>query len=172
MAAAETLKSLKTLLDGIPVRWVLIGALAANRYRSSPRMTGDVDVLLANFGKGLEDLELQFKSDGWQVTRADAEGELLRLVHKTYGTADLLIAGTEFQTLSIDRAIVETIDGELIPVLTQEDVILHKLIAGRYQDLADIEAILETKPTLDHAYLDKWLDIWDLRTIWNTLLSD
>ena len=135
-------------------------------------MTGDVDVLLADFGKGLENLEMQFRSDGWQVMRADTQGELLRLVHDEYGTADLLIAGTEFQALSIDHAIVETIDGELIPVLTREDVILHKLIAGRYQDLADVEAILETKPTLDHTYLDKWLDFWDLRTAWNTLLSD
>jgi hypothetical protein len=165
----ETLRSLKSILDQIPIRWVLIGALAANRYRSSPRMTGDVDLLLADFGEGLNELEGRLISAGWRVTRADAGGELLRLVGEKRRVADLLIAGTEYQQIAIDRAITEPVDRELIPVLTVEDVLLHKLIAGRFQDLADIEAILETDPVLDRVYLDHWLEFWDLRSTWNTL---
>jgi hypothetical protein len=83
--------------------------------------------------------------------------------------ADLLVAGTEYQRQAIDRAIVESIDDEPVAVLAIEDVILHKLIAGRYQDLADVEAILECAPRLDRGYLDRWIDYWDLRTAWEKL---
>jgi hypothetical protein len=38
------------MLGGLGIRWVLIGALAANRYRASPCLTGDVDLLLADAG--------------------------------------------------------------------------------------------------------------------------
>ena len=153
----------------MPIQWVLIGALAANRYRSSPRMTGDVDLLLADAGRGLESLEEMLTEAGWNVRRADPAGELLRITHAEFGTADLLFAGTAYQRISIERAIRETVGDIDVPVLTPEDVVLHKLIAGRYQDLADIEAILETSPALDHDYLSVWLRTWELEDAWKEI---
>lgn len=149
LASRTALSHLGKLLDGLSIRWVLIGALAANRYRSSPRLTNDVDLLLANAGESIDVLEATLVGAGWSVHRADRGGELLRLTHAVFGVADLLFAGTHYQDLAIQRALVEPIDDdEDAPVLTPEDVIVHKLIAGRYQDLADIDAILDTKLTL------------------------
>jgi hypothetical protein len=77
------------------------------------------------------------------VRRAGPEGELLRLRHAELGIADLLIAATEYQQEAIRRAPEEPLgNGESARVLTPEDVIVHKLIAGRTQDHADVEAIL------------------------------
>ena len=171
MTPVTALSSLKVLLDEVPVQWVLIGALAANRYRSSPRMTGDVDLLLADAGQSLESLEEMLTEAGWNVRRADPAGELLRITHAEFGTADLLIAGTDYQQVSIERAIRETVGDIEIPILTSEDVILQKLIAGRYQDLADIEAILETSPELDHDYLSVWIRTWELEEAWGEFES-
>ena len=166
MTPTTALPALKSILDQIPVRWVLIGALAANRYRSSARMTGDIDLLLAGVGDSLASLEDSLIASGWTVRRADPEGELLRITHADYGTADLLISGTEYQQLAIDRAISEKFEDLEILVLTPEDVILHKLIAGRFQDLADIEAILETSIKLDLDYLTKWINVWEAEDLW------
>jgi len=83
-------------------------------------------------------------------------GDLLRLHHTELGLADLLIAGTEYQRQAIERARWETPGvGEPIAVLTPEDVIVHKLIAGRSQDRADVEAILAAGVPLDDDYIER-----------------
>jgi hypothetical protein len=164
------LSALAALLRGLGIRWALMGALAANRYRASPRLTQDVDLLLANVGPGLEALEAAARAAGWNVRRASPEGELLRLRHPELGIADLLIAGTEYQQQAIGRAREEPVgDGESAPVLTAEDVIVHKLIAGRTQDRADIEAILAAGVLLDERYIEHWAAFWEVLDAWRAL---
>ena len=162
------------LLDGLSIRWALAGGLAANRYRRSPRHTDDVDLLLADTGPGLDTLESTLTAAGWSVNRADPEGDLLRARHAELGPVDLLVAGTPYQQEAIRRALVEaeTIAGVgAVPVLTVEDVIVHKLIAGRYRDLADIEEILESNPTLQEAYVERWAEFWEVSGRWRQLGS-
>jgi hypothetical protein len=164
------LNALAELLDELSIRWVLIGALAANRYRAAPRLTMDVDVLLADTGPGLPELERHLRSRGWSVRRADPAGELLRLTHAELGIADILIAGTDYQQQAIDRARHEPVDeSHTVPVLAIEDVIVHKLIAGRLQDLADVEAILSTHPQMDRDYIDHWVRFWGVEAAWHDL---
>lgn len=165
-----TLSALASVLDVLGVRWVLIGALAANRYRAEPRLTLDADLLLADFGPGIEALEAALDGAGWTVLRVDPEGELIRLRHPQWGVADLLVAGTDYQHEALGRARLERLDdGHQVPVLTIEDVILHKLIASRFQDLADIESILASDPKLDEAYIQRWADFWEVSATWRQL---
>ena len=104
------------------------------------------------------------------MQRASPEGELLRLRHPELGIADLMIAGTSYQQEAIDRAREEPIGaGETARVLTPEDVIVHKLIAGRSQDLADIEAILQAKVLLDEGYIERWAAFWEVTERWRAL---
>jgi hypothetical protein len=166
----SALSALGRVLDALSIRWTLIGALAANRYRGSPRSTNDVDLLLADTGEGLESLEAALTAAGWSVRRADSAGELLRLSHAEYGVADLLIAGTDYQSQAIERSVVEPFDAhESARVLTAEDVIVHKLIAGRLQDLADVEAILEGGVALDEGYIERWAQFWEVGDRWEQL---
>jgi hypothetical protein len=44
----DALEALARVVEGLGIRWVLIGALAANRYRITTRLTQDVDLLLAD----------------------------------------------------------------------------------------------------------------------------
>ena len=155
------------LLDGLAIRWALIGGLAANRYRRTTRYTVDVDLLLAGGGSGLDAVETALVSSGWSVRRGDAEGTLLRASHREFGPVDLLIAGTDYQQEALHRARVETLeDVGAVPVLAVEDVIVHKLIAGRYQDLADIEAILDAEISFDRSYVERWAEFWEVLDRW------
>jgi predicted nucleotidyltransferase len=164
------LAELAAILRRLGIRWVLIGALAANRYRATTRLTQDVDLLLADSGPGLEELENAVRQAGWSVRRADPEGLLLRLRHPELGIADLVVAGTDYQQEAMQRAREEAFDERTTArVLTPEDVIIHKLIAGRTQDLADIEAILEAGVDLDEAYLEHWLRFWQIEAAWERL---
>jgi hypothetical protein len=166
----SALNNLATILQSLSIRWALIGALAANRYRASPRLTQDVDLLLADSGPGHSALEAALVAAGWSVRRASAEGDLLRLRHTVLGVADLLIAGTDYQQEALLRAREETLLNEQpVRVLTPEDVIVHKLIAGRSQDIADIEAILSAGVPLDENYIERWVQFWDVAELWSAL---
>jgi hypothetical protein len=158
------------VLRELGIHWVLIGALAANRYRQSPRLTQDVDLLLESVGSGLDRLERAVRAAGWEVQRASPQGELLRLRHPELGIADLLIAGTDYQQEAIRRARREPIgNGESAAFLTVEDVIVHKLIAGRTQDIADIEAILAARVPFDAGYVERWAAFWEVVDRWRAL---
>lgn len=166
------LGELARLLAGQSIRWALIGGLAANRYRRTPRHTFDVDLLLASVGSELEELEAALAAAGWSVRHADADGTLLRASHPQLGAVDLLISGTEYQREALARARVEHVVGVGdTPVLTVEDVIVHKLIAGRYQDLADIEAILDGGVLIDAAYVERWAEFWEVLDRWRAFGS-
>ena len=168
----SAVSEISAILRQLSIDWALIGALAANRYRASPRLTQDVDLLLADAGPGLAELEAALSASGWTVVRADPSGELLRLRHAEFGPADLLVAGTDYQQQAIRRARVEPLSpNEKIPVVTAEDVIVHKLIAGRYQDLADIEAILVSPIDLDTSYIEQWAEFWEVQELWHELLK-
>ena len=163
MTERDSVSALAAILAPLGIGWVLIGALAANRYRKTTRTTQDVDLLLVDLGSGLAALESALGDAGWSVRRATPGGEMLRARHPEYGLADLIVAGTEYERTAISRALTEGVGTPLsIRVLAPEDVIVFKLIAGRAQDLADIEAILAAKPSLDDAYLESWASAWDV----------
>lgn len=166
----NALEALGRLLDGLGIRWVLIGALAANRYRITTRLTQDVDLLLAGMGPGLERLERELATGGWSVRRATPGGEILRLRHEELGAADLIVAATGYEGVAIARARVEHLGvGTDVLVLAPEDVIVLKLIAARAQDVADIEAILAAKPSLDESYVEEWAQFWGVLDLWHRL---
>jgi hypothetical protein len=163
----NALAALASLLDQLGIRWMLIGALAANRYRITTRLTQDVDLLLASVGPGLASLEHALDAAGWSLRRALPDGEILRLRHRELGAADLIVAGTDYERGALARAREERLgDAQEVRIAAPEDVIVLKLIAGRAQDVADIEAILAAKPTLDEVYLEEWVEFWGVRPLW------
>lgn len=164
MTEQDSVRALASVLSPLGIDWVLIGALAANRYRQTTRTTQDVDLLLFDLGPGLAALEDALRGAGWSVRRATPGGEMLRARHPAYGLADLIIAGTEYERTAIARSRTEGgADSSFsIRVLAPEDVIVFKLIAGRAQDFADIEAILAARPILDEVYLENWASAWDV----------
>lgn len=135
---------------------VLIGALAANEYRQVARLTTDVDFLARSLTGVAEAME----ADGFEVRTMAEPGGLpyLLFIRGSGIRVDVIAAQTEYQIGALERAV----DG----VLTVEDVIIHKLIAWRSKDQADIEQILAADPELDVAYLELWADEWGVEDRW------
>jgi len=128
----NALEALASLLDRLGIHWMLIGALAANRYRITTRLTQDVDLLLADVGPGLAILERALGDAGWSLRRALPGGEILRLRHRELGAADLIVAGTDYERGALARAREERLgDAQEVRIAAPEDVIVLELIAGR-----------------------------------------
>lgn len=166
----DAVRELGERLAALSISWTLFGAVAANRYRREVRLTGDVDLLLADHGGDLAALERALGQGGWKTRRATPDGSVLRLRHARFGAADLVLAETEYQRVALERARAEVdASGTLIRYLAPEDVIIHKLIAGRPRDIDDIENILDASPQLDEAYLTSWAEAWGTLELWHRL---
>lgn len=72
---------------------------------------------------------------------------------------DLLIARSDYQRTALSRRVAVPELGDDLCVLSCEDLILHKLLAGRIIDRADAAALLRyNHGALDMSYLLRWLD--------------
>jgi hypothetical protein len=135
-------------LDDAKVDYALCGGLAVAAY-GYPRSTKDIDLLiqpddvdschaaLAKIHYDLESGLIPFDSG------TDKERRLYR-VSKAEGhelvTLDLLVVTPIFQDTWSTRESIE-VDSKAIKIVSKRGLIKMKQIAGRFQDLADIEAL-------------------------------
>ena len=163
IALKDVLDSLFGTADG---DWALIGGHAANLYRREIRTTVDVDILVpqvsANTLGPLPRAAERLRSEGWTIKAMPPGGWLLRATHPEYGGLDLIVAETEYQSVALARAGTSAVGEVCAQTLTLEDVLIHKLIADRAKDEADVVDILKTAPALDRVYLDHWLREWEV----------
>lgn len=152
------LASIAEVFDGLGVEWTLVGALAANRYRATPRFTTDVDTMATYH----PDLVSALVGAGYALEVIADEGEPAHLIrcHRGAESIDILLPVVAYQLEALHRSIDH--------VLTVEDVIIHKLIAWRLRDRDDIRSILEADAALDQEYLERWITEWDLVERWAT----
>jgi hypothetical protein len=155
---SEWLASIAEVFDSVGVDWTLVGALAANRYRATPRFTTDLDTMASWDPRLIDHLE----AAGYDVTVIADEGEPPHLIrcHNGPMAIDILLPVVEYQRQALDRASADH-------VLRVEDVIIHKLIAARPRDLDDVRSILEAGVPLDLDYLDHWIGEWELAERWS-----
>lgn len=156
------LASIAEVFESLDREWTVVGALAANRYRATPRFTTDLDIMARHH----DSLVGALQRAGYDVTVFADEGEPPHLIrcHRGPATIDVLLPVVEYQAVALDRAVDH--------VLTAEDVVLHKLIAWRPRDRDDIRSILEAGVALDPAYLAHWIAEWNLDDRWRTFAPD
>ena len=156
------LASIAEIFEDLGLEWTLVGALAANRYRATPRFTTDLDTM-ATFDA---DLPARLSDAGYEVDVVADDGEPAHLIRCRRGpeAVDILLPVIEYQRVALARA-----SGHVLAV---EDVIIHKLIAWRPRDRDDVRSILEAGVPLDQGYLGRWIEEWDATERWSTFIID
>lgn len=141
---------------------MLIGGQAVLLH-GRPRLTEDVDVTLAMGPEGLPTILEAAASLGLEPLPDDVEGfvqETFVLPAADPETAlrvDFIFSTTPYERQAIDRAEIVELEGAAVPFATAEDLLLHKLFAGRARDLEDAESVVRRKGAdLDWDYLERW----------------
>jgi hypothetical protein len=163
-----TLKHVWEVLRPLNLPMAVMGGIALATWKHV-RATKDVDLLVA---LGQADLQGVLQTLAAAQIRPKRQPPVLalgdlRLVQLLYEPPeafldlqiDLLLADSEYQQAAIARRRLAQLPGlEMqVDVLTCEDLILHKLLAGRLLDRADAAALVRlNRPTLDVAYLTLW----------------
>jgi hypothetical protein len=156
-AARELLDGLRTLCRPA----CLIGGMVVSRW-GDPRATQDVDAtVLADFGEEralVERLMVQFASRDPDPFRRAELGRLVLLTASNGVKIDLSLAVFPFEREVIGRATPWRVSskGEIV-TCSAEDLLVYKLVAGRAQDLADVESVVRRQAhRLDVELVRRW----------------
>lgn len=74
---------------------------------------------------------------------------------------DFIFSFSPYERQAIQRSKGIKIGRSEVKIAALEDVVIHKIIAGRPRDLEDVESILLKNPDYDARYIEKWLVEFD-----------
>jgi predicted nucleotidyltransferase len=146
-APAELLAALGRAMAERGWRWYVFGAQAVVAH-GRPRLTADVDATVDPAGADAGAVVDALAAHGFALRiplSAEHLGEarLLPMVHSASGMPlDLVIAGVGLDQEILDRARVLDLGGVEVPVVSAEDLVAMKVLAGRRKDLEDVRGVL------------------------------
>lgn len=161
-ALLEAAKEVCEWLDGQRLGSCLIGGLAVQRW-GEPRLTRDIDVtVIVKIGheQPVVDACLARFSARLDDARDFALRHRVVLIRAVNGVPlDLALGASSFEIGSVARASAhEFAPGYVLRTCSAEDLIVHKSVAGRPQDIADIRGVVQRqRGRLELAYVRKWL---------------
>lgn len=176
---AGLLAELGTALDTIGVPWMLVGGLAVGAW-TEPRGTKDCDLAIS-VPEDPSALADALAGAGLVVLRGDLararDGAAIRLRLDRDGVppiaVDLLCAGTPFEQEALARRTRRAVLGVELSVVQPDDLVIYKLIAGRPQDLADIDKLLRFgRAPADPARMRRWAREWDVEERLDRAIAD
>jgi hypothetical protein len=191
MPASEVLHALKhvwAVLDSLRLPMAVMGGIALSAWKH-PRATQDVDLLVSLTGTDENLLLPQLAAARIRPKRQPpiltiGQLRIVQLLYNPPGTyldlqIDLLLADSEYQQEALARRTVLNLPetGTTVAVLSCDDLILHKILAGRILDRADATVLVRAnRASLDLAYLRRWASALQLtealNEIWHEALPD
>jgi predicted nucleotidyltransferase len=157
----RALRDLARLFDELNIPYVVMGGIAVRVY-GIPRPTHDVDFTLAIPRERLPELYAAVQAQGYTVPGwidqvAGMPLVKFRLYLEGRGIdIDMFLAESRFQEQVLSRRRQARLDGLDVWLVSPEDLMLLKLLAGRPRDIADVGDVLYTQGQLDEAYLRHW----------------
>lgn len=158
----QLLKRIALTFDRREVPYMVIGGQAVI-FHGEPRLTRDIDVTLG-IGptkiecvlEALQDAELrilvedpeEFARETMVIPCIDPATEI---------RVDIVLSTSEYERQAIERAQRPTTRECPVCFATVEDLVIHKIIAGRPRDLEDVRSLLLKNPDADTQYIDQWL---------------
>ena len=160
------LKKIGLQLEKASIPYMVIGGQAVLLY-GEPRLTRDIDITLGIGINGLKkikevvsvvSLKILVKKEEEFVKR----NMVLPTIDKKSGIrVDFIFSFSPYEKQAIERGNEIKLGRTLVKFASLEDVVIHKVIAGRARDLEDVKSILLKNPKYDLVYIEKWLEEFD-----------
>ncbi|MBE9592201.1 MAG: nucleotidyltransferase [Proteobacteria bacterium] len=160
----KLLKKIANELNTHNIPYMVIGGQAVLLY-GEPRLTKDIDITLGvgvsklnEINSIVEKLNLKalVNEDFVQKTMV-----LLAIDEKTGIRVDFIFSFSLYEKQAIKRAADIKFGSTVVKFASLEDVIIHKIIAGRAIDIEDVRSIILKNPDYDTEYIKRWLQEFD-----------
>ena len=158
------------------IAYMLTGSMAMNYY-AQPRMTRDIDLVVALSAAGIPSIISLFDPDYYvsseAIERAITHESMFNLIHQESITkVDFIVRkGHHYRRLEFERRQRVTIESFETWLVSKDDLMISKLLWAKdshsdYQ-LRDVKNLMVTG--FDPAYLQHWTDTLGLRSLWEEI---
>lgn len=172
----EILSRLGAGLERHSLPYMIIGGQAVLLY-GEPRLTRDIDITLGVDVDRLDDLltlsqELHLIPIPEDLPTFVRETMVLPCLDESTGIRiDFIFSYTPYEAQAIVRSQGIPIMGQEVFFASVEDVIIHKIFAGRPRDLEDVRILFLKNKNLDLLYIEGWLKEFNATAEGNDLLA-
>ena len=148
------------------VPYMVIGGQAVLRY-GEPRLTKDIDVTLGLGVDGFQTIREMVRALAFVIIVEQPEDfvrktMVLPVLDEDSGIRiDFIFSFSEYERQAIARAVSVPMKDTSVCFASLEDVIIHKIVAGRPRDIEDVRSILLKNPIYDTTYINRWLGEFD-----------
>ena len=146
--------------------YMVVGGQAVLLY-GEPRLTRDIDITLGvnvdRLGEVLAVVqELSLKPLPKEIESFIRETMVLPALDEHTGIrVDFIFSYTPYEAGAIKRSKKVKIIGQEVNIASPEDLIIHKIFAGRPRDIEDVRTVLLKNPDVDSQYIRRWLKEFD-----------
>ncbi|HBO85262.1 MAG: hypothetical protein A2073_04780 [Deltaproteobacteria bacterium GWC2_42_11] len=162
----EILKRISICLEESHIPYMIIGGQAVLLY-GEPRLTRDIDITLGVNPDRLDELLVILKKNSLKPIPKDIElfvkeSMVLPAIDEPTGIRiDFIFSFTPYEMEAIKRSKKVVIMGQEVSFSSPEDLIIHKIFAGRPRDMEDVRSILLKNPEINRKYIRAWLKEFD-----------
>ena len=162
----QILERISLALDDLRIPYLVIGGQAVLLY-GEPRLTRDIDITLDAGPDRLPAIMGLIQGWGWTIlTSAPAEfverTMVLPCLEPASGVrVDFIFSFSAFENQAMEHARRVVLGKAEVRFASVEDLIIHKIVAGRLRDLEDVKGILLRGSAINLSYLDHWLGEFD-----------
>lgn len=145
---------------------MIIGGQAVLLY-GEPRLTKDIDITLGIGVDRVSDVIAVVERLGLKVLVKDfetfvRETMVLPVADEEIAIrVDSIFSFSPFGQEAIARGRVVRLGDTYVCFASIEDLIIHKIVAGRPRDTEDVRTMLLKNPDCDRAYIEMWLSQFD-----------
>ena len=173
----KILARLGAVLNKSNLPYMIIGGQAVLLY-GEPRLTRDVDITL---GVGIDSLDVLLKTIKKiplkvipeEISAFVKQTMVLPAIDEPTGIrVDFIFSFTPYESQAIKRANHVNILGQDVSFAAVEDLIIHKIFAGRPRDMEDVRIILLKNRDIDTRYIETWLMEFDAAADEKIFLSE
>lgn len=172
----DILKQVCCRLDDYEIPYMLTGSFAANFY-AVPRMTRDIDIVIAIQMKEADKIFQIFKNDFYvdknSINDAIKHRNIFNIIHNEFAfKIDFIIRkDSEYRLTEFKRKKRIQIEDVSIWIVSPEDLIISKLHWAKdslsEMQIKDVNNLLLTISKLDHDYIFEWVDKLNLTVIYD-----
>ena len=143
---------------GLP--YMVIGGQAVLLY-GEPRLTQDIDVTVGALPNRLPDILSALEGVGLRalVDTAFVEETLVLLCEDLASRirVDIIFSFSGYEQEALRRTQRVDVAGTGVQFASREDLVIHKVVAGRPRDIEDVRSVLLKAEAVDLAYIRQWL---------------
>jgi predicted nucleotidyltransferase len=160
------LKKVSRELQKASIPYMVIGGQAVLLY-GEPRLTRDIDITLGIGVEGLNKVKGIIQVLGLKIL-VEKDKEFVEknmvlptLEEKSGIRVDFIFSFSPYERQAIERGKDIKLGRTLVRFASLEDMVIHKVIAGRARDIEDVKAILLKNPGYHSENIARWLKEFD-----------